>query len=84
LIANPYDLSQESTAGAPLAGVQVRLESVPEMGYDALADPPRGEVLLKGPGVFTAYHKRPDLTSEAKGTLPRSGIDHSWNLLPVS
>lgn len=70
LLANPYDSSQEGTAGAPVAGLEMQLESVPEMGYDALADPPRGEVLLKGPSVFTAYHKRPDLTKEVKGASP--------------
>ena len=66
-VSDPYDPSQASTVGAPVAGVQMRLQSIPDMGYDACADPPRGELLIRGPATFTAYHKRDDLTKEAKG-----------------
>lgn len=69
-IASPYDVLQGATVGPPLAGVTMRLESIPDMGYDATAVPPQGEVLLKGPGVFAAYHGRTDLTAEVLGTLP--------------
>jgi acyl-CoA synthetase (AMP-forming)/AMP-acid ligase II len=68
-IANPYDAAQASTIGAPVAGLLLRLESVPDMEYDACAARPQGELLLKGPAVFSAYHKRADLTDEAKGAL---------------
>lgn len=50
--------------GIPLPGVEVRLAAVPEMGYDPMADPPRGEVLLKGPNVFQGYYKQEDKTKE--------------------
>jgi len=52
------------TVGPPVPNVDVCLESVPEMGYDALADTPRGEVCVKGKTLFSGYHKREDLTKE--------------------
>ena len=45
------------TVGFPLPNVQLRLESVPEMNYDALGLPARGEVCLRGPTVFPGYYK---------------------------
>jgi long-chain acyl-CoA synthetase len=67
--ANPYDPAQNFTVGAPVAGMQMRLLSVPEMGYDALGSPARGELMLRSAAVFPAYHKRTDLTGEVKGML---------------
>ena len=71
MIADPYDATQATTAGAPLAGLQIRLESIPDMNYDALGEPPQGEVLMRGPAVFSAYHKRDDLTAEVKSAALR-------------
>ena len=35
------------------------------MGYDATAaDAPTGEVLLRGPVMFSGYHNAPDKTAE--------------------
>ena len=45
------------TVGGPLPLLTFRLEAVPEMGYDPLANPPRGEVIIKGPVVFQGYFK---------------------------
>jgi len=53
------------TVGFPLPGLEFCLESVPEMGYDATAQPPRGEVLIRGPTVFGGYYKDSAKTSEA-------------------
>jgi len=50
-----------------VGGLQIRLEAVPEMGYDPSANPPRGEVCLKGPQMFNGYHKKAELTSESLG-----------------
>eukprot|EP00191_Tetraselmis_sp_GSL018_P008721 CAMPEP_0177602204 /NCGR_PEP_ID=MMETSP0419_2-20121207/14728_1 /TAXON_ID=582737 /ORGANISM="Tetraselmis sp., Strain GSL018" /LENGTH=629 /DNA_ID=CAMNT_0019095641 /DNA_START=249 /DNA_END=2135 /DNA_ORIENTATION=+ len=50
--------------GLPLPGVKVRLESVPDMNYDALADPPRGEICIGGDTVFSGYYKREEMTKE--------------------
>lgn len=52
------------TAGFPTAGTEFCLESLPEMGYNATADPPRGEILLRGPGVFAGYFKDQAKTAE--------------------
>mmetsp|Transcript_21388 Transcript_21388/g.53882 ORF Transcript_21388/g.53882 Transcript_21388/m.53882 type:complete len:655 (+) Transcript_21388:111-2075(+) len=56
--------SKGANVGPPLPGVQIRLESVPDMNYDALADPPRGEILIGGDTVFSGYFKREDITKE--------------------
>ncbi|XP_054824239.1 long chain acyl-CoA synthetase 4-like [Prosopis cineraria] len=52
------------TVGPPMPNVDVCLESVPELGYDALASTPRGEICIKGKTLFLGYHKREDLTNE--------------------
>lgn len=52
------------TVGIPTTSIEARLESVPEMGYDALSSTPRGEICLRGNTLFSGYHKRPDLSQE--------------------
>lgn len=52
------------TVGPPVPNVDVCLESVPEMGYDALSSTPRGEVCIRGKTLFSGYYKREDLTKE--------------------
>ncbi|KAL5729370.1 long-chain-fatty-acid--CoA ligase [Ranunculus cassubicifolius] len=61
-IANVH--SMIGTVGGPVVTIEARLESVPEMGYDALATGPRGEICIRGKSLFSGYHKRPDLTHE--------------------
>ncbi|KAJ3675659.1 hypothetical protein LUZ60_004701 [Juncus effusus] len=56
--------SMIGTVGVPMTTIEARLESVPEMGYDALSLVPRGEICLRGATLFEGYHKRPDLTNE--------------------
>ncbi|KAK1358749.1 Long-chain-fatty-acid--CoA ligase [Heracleum sosnowskyi] len=62
-IANVF--SMLGTVGVPITTIEARLESVPEMEYDALATVPRGEICLRGTTLFSGYHKRQDLTNEA-------------------
>ncbi|PKI44483.1 hypothetical protein CRG98_035118 [Punica granatum] len=44
---------------------ELRLEEVPEMGYNPLENPSRGEICLRGKTVFSGYYKDPELTSES-------------------
>ncbi|KAI0525292.1 hypothetical protein KFK09_004685 [Dendrobium nobile] len=62
-IANVFPMI--GSVGVPVPTIEARLESVPEMGYDALSDTPRGEICLRGTTLFSGYHKRQDLTNEA-------------------
>ena len=56
--------SMIGTVGPPVTTIEARLESVPEMGYDALSETPRGEICLRGHTLFSGYYKRPSLTEE--------------------
>jgi len=56
-IAVPDVPEQAGTVGPPQPVLSFRLEAVPEMNYDPMADPPRGELCVKGPAVFTGYYK---------------------------
>lgn len=61
----PNEMSMLGTVGPPVPNVDVRLESVPEMGYDALSESfPRGEICIRGDTLFSGYYKREDLTKE--------------------
>ncbi|KAJ7541084.1 hypothetical protein O6H91_10G045400 [Diphasiastrum complanatum] len=64
-IAVPDRYSMQGTIGIPMPNVDVRLESIPEMNYNALSSTPRGELCIRGKTLFTGYHKREDLTKEA-------------------
>lgn len=63
-VSVPDVMSMMGTVGVPLPNIEVCLESVPELGYDALSKTPRGEVCIRGKSVFVGYHKREDLTEE--------------------
>jgi long-chain acyl-CoA synthetase len=55
------------TVGPPLPSIELRLEAVPDMGCDPAADPPRGEVCIAGPSIFSGYYKDPEKTAEVLG-----------------
>ncbi len=53
LVSNPYDGDRRAgTVGLPLPGVDLRLAG-------------RGEIEVRGPGVFGGYWERPDATTES-------------------
>ena len=63
-IAVPDEPDHFGTVGPPQPCIEARLEAVPEMKCDPLATPPRGEVLIRGPAVFSGYHKDAVKTAE--------------------
>ncbi|XP_047337402.1 long chain acyl-CoA synthetase 4-like [Impatiens glandulifera] len=63
-VSLPNATDMVGTVGPPVPNVDVCLESIPEMEYDALSTPPRGEVCMRGDTLFSGYHKRDDLTKE--------------------
>lgn len=63
-VSLPNELDMLGTVGPPVPNVDVCLESVPEMEYDALSSTPRGEICIRGDTLFSGYYKREDLTKE--------------------
>ncbi|KAL6839678.1 hypothetical protein ACP4OV_030617 [Aristida adscensionis] len=63
-VSIPNEFSMLGTVGPPVQHIDVRLESVPEMGYDALSSIPRGEICVRGKVLFSGYYKREDLEKE--------------------
>ena len=54
------------------AAVEMRFEGNEELGYDPLGVPPKGEICLRGPMIFSGYYKDKAKTEEAFGALPPS------------
>ncbi|KAJ1864181.1 medium-chain fatty acid-CoA ligase faa2 [Coemansia sp. RSA 2703] len=51
--------------GVPSPGVDVRLRSIPEMGYNVTDTPsPRGELMLRSKIVFSGYNGQPERLKE--------------------
>ncbi|KAL5167997.1 Long chain acyl-CoA synthetase 4 [Glycine soja] len=63
-VSLPNEIEMLGTVGPLVPNVDVCLESVPDMGYNALATTPRGEICLKGKTLFAGYYKCEDLTKE--------------------
>jgi len=60
----PMD-SEPRQAGPPMAHVELKLRSVPDLRYSIHDHPyPRGEVLVRGPHVFQGYYKHPEITAQ--------------------
>lgn len=54
---NPRGRARLGTVGKPLRGVQIRFEPVP--------DKPGGEILVRGPNLFSGYYNDPEATARA-------------------
>jgi long-chain acyl-CoA synthetase len=75
-LTSSTDLSQAGHVGGPLPCVEICLSDVPDMGYyhsDSLHNGEircdgRGEILVRGPGIFNGYYKNKKATSEALTT----------------
>ncbi|KAI3429472.1 hypothetical protein D9Q98_005564 [Chlorella vulgaris] len=76
-IAVPEVTDHCGTVGPPQPVLSFRLQAVPEMNYDPMAHPPRGEVIVKGPSVFTGYYKAQDKTDEV---LEADGWFHTGDI----
>lgn len=63
-VSLPNELGMLGTVGPPVPNIDVCLESVPEMNYDALGSKPQGEICIRGKTLFSGYYKREDLTKE--------------------
>jgi long-subunit acyl-CoA synthetase (AMP-forming) len=61
----PDEMCMLGTVGTTAVYNELRLEEVPEMGYNPLGEPPCGEICVRGKSVFSEYHKNPELTRES-------------------
>jgi len=54
-----------SNIGPPIKSCELKLVDVPDMGYDSQANPPTGEIWIRGPSVNNGYFKQEEKTKEA-------------------
>ncbi|KAI8110231.1 hypothetical protein M9435_001910 [Picochlorum sp. BPE23] len=80
-IATPQVPSQVGTVGPPQPCISVRLEAVPDMECDPMANPPRGELCIKGPSVFSGYYKDETKTREV---LESDGWFHTGDIAEIT
>lgn len=73
----PGHMDHLGTVGIPTPVTELRLESVPDMDYDALAEVPKGEILIKADSNFTGYYKNEKGTSEV---LESDGWFHTGDI----
>lgn len=45
--------------------LELKLVSLPDIGYSVSSEPPQGEILLRGPPVAKEYYKNPEETEKA-------------------
>jgi long-chain acyl-CoA synthetase len=56
---------------------EVSIESVPELRYLITDAQPRGEILIRGPTVFSGYYNRPD---GAEHPVDKDGWFHTGDI----
>eukprot|EP01088_Endostelium_zonatum_P016262 TRINITY_DN431_c0_g4_i1.p1 TRINITY_DN431_c0_g4~~TRINITY_DN431_c0_g4_i1.p1 ORF type:complete len:685 (-),score=160.09 TRINITY_DN431_c0_g4_i1:171-2225(-) len=66
--------------GPPVYCCEIKLVDIPDMNYTSNENPPKGEVLLKGPMVSAGYYKDPSKTQESfKDGWFHTGDIGRWN-----
>merc|ERR1711959_500148 len=76
-VAVPDDMEMMSTIGVPFPSIEYRLEAVPEMNYYPSSNPPRGEVIVRGPSVFSGYYRD---EKQTKGAIDKYGYFHTGDV----
>ncbi|KAH8895959.1 long-chain-fatty-acid-CoA ligase [Thozetella sp. PMI_491] len=67
--------------GAPAVSLEVCLESLPDFDYLVTDKPyPRGELLLRGPAVFSRYHNDEE---ETRKTIDKDGWFHTGDVAAI-
>ncbi|KAJ6254743.1 long-chain-fatty-acid--coa ligase 5 [Anaeramoeba flamelloides] len=59
-----YDDTTIGHTGSPFASCEVKLQSVPELGYSIEDEEPKGEILLRGNSIFKGYYKDEEKNKE--------------------
>src|SRR5258708_39652788 len=79
----PPDTMRYGCVGLPSPSIEIKLLDVPDAGYRSTDNPPRGEILLRGPSVTGGYYKRDDLNNDetifTKDGWLRTGDVGEWN-----
>lgn len=67
LLSNPYDERIPASLGVPLPGVEVKVspDADEKNSYGTSASQNEGELLVRGPGIFSEYWNRADATTNA-------------------
>jgi long-subunit acyl-CoA synthetase (AMP-forming) len=81
-IGYPDDMALVGTVGVAATYSELRLEEVPEMGYNPLGHPSRGEICIRGKTLFSGYYKDPELTNQViiDGWFHTGGLSLSLSL----
>ncbi|OHT04328.1 AMP-binding enzyme family protein [Tritrichomonas foetus] len=57
--------TKNSMAVGPISIIaDLKFRRVPGMQYDPQGNPPSGEIMIRGPGLFKEYYKEPEMTKE--------------------
>lgn len=64
-LGSPLQYTSSAIGPVP-ASVDVKLVSLPDIGYSTETTPPQGEIWVKGPSVFSEYYENPEETAKAK------------------
>ncbi|KAH8888195.1 long-chain fatty acid CoA ligase-like protein [Thozetella sp. PMI_491] len=80
LVQLPDDFAT-GTVGVPCPCIELCVESVPDYNYTVEDQPnPRGELLVRGPLMFTEYYKNPE---ETQKTVEPDGWFHTGDIVEI-